>query len=728
MSAKKPHVSREVRVEDVNALPGPTELPEHLHRAAVCYEALGEDWIDEFSRKKVVLRKSGYQMPTMLLFFLALFTGSFSRSIKTACRELNRPRNRLLAAFAGLEKFPEQSSVSRFLVRATQAPLEEAMGWMLVFSHPGLRELLTHPAAACRDTFGEPWHLFDLDPTATVLRQRAVSEDDEYPPAERPSDSIARAGYMGRKRGDVLFRRTVLQHAGSTLWLGSWLRPGSGGSRETFAAAIKTVVQCCEFAGVDKERAVLRIDGEGGNVPTLTACMEAGIGYVTRCVHASLLERSDVRRKMMAGSWFEVADTGSGPRRYALDLGELELFPSSNTLRDDGTPYEPVRTRIVLSRYAACEKSSSGVFIDNVMYELFATSLTSAAWPAEEIVALYCQRAAQENQFAREDKELGLDTVFNYHPPGQGLVTLIGLLVWNLELLMGLRLAEQELKSESFPPASFRQSRPAPAPLEAVEPGEEDGCKQSEEENTPAVPSALDTPHPLATLKHLLFEEIARQAQGSWPNAFDWDMTSGLICPQGHGFAVSTTRRHHGNDYVTLLAPRAVCSICGSRHECSRSTKPDFRKEVALAIENPHPIDQLLRQIKQAQTEQNRTRPHVRCVSKRPAAALSHHELEPEFTAHTAFPPGPLEIQFPSLNAPALRHRFKEANYGLTIRIREWPEPVPALPRRYTYMSRQDRGRHRRTWAERLAYNHRKAKIDVHILRTPIAANLFSTA
>ncbi len=80
------------------------------------------------------------------------------------------------------------------------------------------------------------------------------------------------------------------------------------------------------------------------------------------------------------------------------------------------------------------------------------------------------------------------------------------------------------------------------------------------------------------------------------------------------------------------------------------------------------------------------------------------------------------------LNPASLKHRFEEALTGLAISVRVHLAPASAPTRRYTYASAADRGRRRRTWEERLSYNHLKVPVDIIVKRTPIAAALFSTA
>jgi len=62
------------------------------------------------------------------------------------------------------------------------------------------------------------------------------------------------------------------------------------------------------------------------------------------------------------------------------------------------------------------------------------------AWPAPEVITAYYGRIGEENRFAQEDRELGLDRLVGYHLPGQELATLVGLSVWNVGLVQGLLL------------------------------------------------------------------------------------------------------------------------------------------------------------------------------------------------------------------------------------------------------------------------------------------------
>ena len=727
MSKNTPNVI--IEIEDIDELPRTEQLPERLQEAAALHAELGHQWFDDLSRKAPVLRSDGYQLPTLLLFFFALFTGEFRPSIKYVCQVLTRPKNRLLAACGGFLTFPSQASVSRFLRSVRQERLEENMVWMLVFSHRKARALMRHAGCACRDTFGAPWQLFDLDPTSTVVRQRALPENKELPPPIRRLEKLAGPGYVGRKRGDALFRRVVLQHTGSSLWLGSWLRYAGTETRQTFAAAIETVVKCCRFAGFELVHAILRIDGEGGNVPTMTACNQAGISYLMRGIHYSILERPEIRQQLLAGQWYKVDDSGSGPRRLALDLGQVKLSAGTTTLDDQGQPYSPIASRVVVARFEASKKSSSGVFIEDAVYELFVTNLPDDAWPASEVVTLYYHRATEENRFGREDKELSLDTVYSQRPQGQSLVTLVGLLVWNLRVLLGFRAIEDQIDDGVPDAISARQARAASALIHKPDQPAQTESALANDDGLPA--KSTDVARELTKLRQIFLAQIKRTCSGFNERGFSWDKDHGLRCQEDHLLEFSWVRQMGKRHYMTTRAPQGICGDCASRYLCARSTAPQFRKERVLPIESPQAaraLRDLLSQYQQLETQALIAERRRSAPTPRQKTPLSTQPIEPDHIPYTPARPGPYKMMLPRLNPAALKQRFASGVVALSILVRPGKQPPAPAGNPYLYQSAADRARQRRTWTQRLSYNRRTVPAQIHVYRAPDAAIFFETA
>src|SRR5690606_14539864 len=86
-------------------------------------------------------------------------------------------------------------------------------------------------------------------------------------------------------------------------------------------------------------------------------------------------------------------------------------------------------------------EAGRGVVVEKWQYEVFLTVLAADDWPAPEVVALYHKRSGGENRYAQEDRELGLGRIFSFHSDGQEFATVIGMMVWNLMIANGARLA-----------------------------------------------------------------------------------------------------------------------------------------------------------------------------------------------------------------------------------------------------------------------------------------------
>ena len=417
-------------------------LPEWANEGAVLVEWLHErGLLDRVAQRLQIQREGGYVGLDLVVFLVFFLTSKLCGGIKGFGKRV-RPFQRQLAAMAGRKSVPAPPSVSRILGAVDDAHGEALGGWLLIEACEAAT-VLRHPSVRTRDATGREWHVFDLDPTTTVLRQRALPEFEDMPPARRRAVE-AQPGYTGRKRGDVQLSRMTLQHAGSGLWMGLWTAPGNGEWREHSEAAIQRVGDVCEEIGHPLDQAFVRVDGAGGNVPLITTCQEAGLRYLTRWSQYGLLEEPELRAHLNGTSWVNVIDSGSGPRRHAAEIGWVELHAAADTLRSDGTAYPPVRSRLVVSRFRAekpDKKRGAGTLIEGWQYELYATDLPPTAWPAAEVVTTYYGRCGEENRFYQEDQELGLDRIFSYNIAGQHLANVVGLFLWNLRICRGMDLA-----------------------------------------------------------------------------------------------------------------------------------------------------------------------------------------------------------------------------------------------------------------------------------------------
>ncbi|NOY28332.1 MAG: hypothetical protein GXP62_20935 [Oligoflexia bacterium] len=596
--------------------------------------------------------------------------------------------------------------MSRLLAAVEMEVVRELGPWLL-WAASGAKAILQHPSTWIIDAVGRGWQVFDYDPTKTVLRRRALPEGEGLPPARRRAKGFAKPGYPGAKRGEVQVSRATLQHAGSGLWLDAPLSSGNGEGRAALASAIAVTVRVCEELGHPLQRALLRMDGEFGNVPYLSMCLEAGLPALSRLNRPKLLDQPGVRRHLAEGTWYRVPDSRSGPPRSAMDLGVVRVRPGRDSRRDDGTPYEPIDIRVVVSRYERQGKAEHGRVIDGWQYELFAAvQMPADGWPAPDVVAAYFGRGGQENRFAQEDRELELDRILSYNLAGQELASLVGLMVWNMELVHGFHLNPPPVpKGPVRPRELLVDERPVPAGFVPVEDPVEDPVVEDKLEPEPVEESAAEDLHKALAevLRPLDWSRMLRQREG-W--SFD-DEKSTLRCPAGATLAVTTVIQNTGRkrSRIVFRTPAGTCRSCQFRSECLSSANVDAIKQTGFAI--PKAIGEQVRALLPQVRRARRLGRSTDAMSRPPPSGLPRRApvaepLPVDFDAGTAQPGCAQVHAAPFLPAEA-RKAFRRTAEPIAVRINVH-KPVVEPQHPYLATGPEDRQRRRATWAQRLEW------------------------
>src|SRR6266699_5005214 len=100
------------------------------------------------------------------------------------------------------DRLPARSTLSRFLMALTEAPVE-ALRCLF------LDDLLSRPLSTegqtggLVDREGAAWMVFDIDGTREAASPRALPQTEALPPVFRRLDEICAPGYTGRKRGEI---------------------------------------------------------------------------------------------------------------------------------------------------------------------------------------------------------------------------------------------------------------------------------------------------------------------------------------------------------------------------------------------------------------------------------------------------------------------------------------------------------------------------------------------
>jgi len=630
-----------------------TRIPDSLTEAVALLVVLAASGVvEEVGDRLHIRREGGYPGLDVWLVLFLFFASGAAQGLKAFWQDVLRPHVLQIAAVAGRRRLPSPASLSRALSAVEWELLREEASWLLV-GVSQIDEVLRHPVVRSRDSLGQDWHLFDLDPKVKALRQRALPEDDELPEPRRRAEHTGAPGYSGRKRGELQFRRTTVQHMGSGAWIHGHLSAGNGEGVVDLERALDTVVQTCKRLEHPLDRTLVRMDGEYGNVPSFTACRERELPFITRLNRQKLYKDREVLALLRSATWYAVPDSKSGPRRRAADLGVLTVHPGDRTRRPDGGSYQPVEVRVVASIFHNTGKAKRGRSLDGYQVELFAVDVAADAWPAAEAVASFFGRAAQENRFAQEDRELGLNRIFSYDLPGQELATLVGLSLWNLRVANGFK---------EDPPPVERPDQPLRcAPVDDSIPA-----------GWPRDPVISDG------LGELDWSALLESRAG-------WRVepaTGELLCEEQRPLTLTSVRaaeHAEGRTGIIFRRPSGGCQDCSSRPGCFQSVRTQSPKHAEFAV--PSCLASRLRE----------RLAHVRSPPDVPAAI---DPIEAEPGSHAVQD----SLFLPAMARQVFAARFAQATLYVEVDLPEAKPPKPRL----VALDAAERQHRRKTWTQNL--------------------------
>jgi hypothetical protein len=643
-----------------------SRLPDWAVEFASIVHHLQQNGTLEQLADRLRLARAGYAGLDVALFLLAFFCWGKESSL-SEFGSVSAGWGPQLASLGGRSSWPSASAVSRALRVADGCDLDAFGAWALG-SGSGGAELLADPLAMAKDTQGSSLAVFDFDPTVEALRLRALPEAAELPPARRRSAKLCAPGYSGRKRGETQFSITPLASAGAALWLQAGVEPGNCHIAKAMEVVAGALEQTLVRAAIPAATALVRIDGAGGHAAAVEPLARRGIHHLVRLAQYAVLDLPEVRRLLAEGVWQAVPDSGSGPRRQALDIGYWQLGADGDGV-DAGRAVVP--TRLVVSRVETDEKHGAGVLLDGWHYELFGTDLDAGAWPAAETVELYCGRAAIENRFAQEARELHLHHTFSYTPAGQRLAVLVGMWLWNLRTVLGARLAgplgdmpAQAARSvpETVEPV-LAPTTPLPPDAETVvEPAMDSGVEPDEHAQIQAA------------LAQLPWQRVVRKHPG-------WRWEGALRCPADHEARFHGVHRVKIHKYAQFKVGSKHCGVCQHRPRCTTSTDPGYSPVITVALADALPMGTRLRRHK----------------------PLPKPIAPPRWSPPRRGKPGPLQARAALLLPAELRKRWVgfAANCSALVRL---PPPVDRPVRRDWVAQSSGARQHRRlTWKQHLA-------------------------
>ena len=638
---------------------------------------------EQVDERLPVNRGSGYVGIDGLMFLLGYFTSGKRCGLKRFAGATIGWGPQLAALMDRL-RWPTQSSISRLLACLEMEDVKRFASWLLADVSG---KLPARSEYVCqRDTFGQEWHTFHWDPTVITLRSRGLPHGEGLPDARRRSEGIAAPGYSGRKRGEMQVTRSTVQHAGSGLWVTSGLEPGNGNLVEQLREALVGIEK---FAGVNDiglDRCICCADGVGGGRSQVREFQNSQVHMVTRLSDYQLLDKPVVWEKLKDARWQDVEDSGSGPKRYATELGSVSFNGAT-------------AVRLVVSRFELKEgtaKRGAGVVHDGWQYEIFATDLDDSAFPASEVVTLYYARCGVENQFACENRELRTNRLHSYNPAGQLLATAVALFVWNMQLQLGGKIATKaplvQIKTSPRQIGDMVLEPPSIEQDHNVAPRDDDRVEWSSA-------SYLSNPELSAQALDALDWNQRLDGYSGWT----WNLSQGgLTCPSGQCLGLRRVRLFKsGTISLRFRGTKRWCPACPKRSKCSSSTVRDFRKELSFNLSQKETA-----QVYQIQG----TSPPSADIS------VASSRWEPPRVAK----PGPYQMGAPPLLPTELRRLFTEPCQKVRAEVAIInPLQQPKLPP-YLALTPARRQRRRKTWAERRAWNALPAETRVRLtVRAP---------
>jgi len=281
------------------------EIPQSLSKRAMVLAGLAASGaLDRIGERLHIRRQGGFCGLDIYCLLAVLFADGASTGIRTFW-ETHWQHMKEIAALAGRKWLASPAAVSRALSAVENELLRPVAGELLTGPCDVLA-VMRHPAALHRDRLGAGVHVFDIDPTVTTLRHRALPEDDDLPEPRRRSEDTGKPGTSGRKRGDLPFRRMTVQHAGAGIWLGAQLSKGSGDGLEELKAALEVVGVWCQRLGIALYQAVVRLDGE-----SLGGSRRGGVDSVRAGFEAA---RKSLRRTQLGTGWTPLPRWASADR------------------------------------------------------------------------------------------------------------------------------------------------------------------------------------------------------------------------------------------------------------------------------------------------------------------------------------------------------------------------------------------------------------------------------
>ena len=638
-------------------------LPGIFQEGAVLIRGLAaRGLLTELAQRLIIPRQGGYVAVDAWAYLVLMWTAQSctSRSwIWQKAVNVAEP----LGALWGRSSLMSSSALSRLLSSATDDTVSSFAHWLLLEAS-SVRNLLLSRLTALRDAQGDYWFPLAYDPVRIGIR----CTEQHHPPPRR-CQALGRKGHLGRKRGELVFTTGVLEALGSSVVLNAWVYPGNGSMRLLFAQALQAVLDFVHWLGLELCRTLLLVDGEFGSVPVLTMAHAEKLPLLTRSSRYTLLDDPVLWRRLEQGRWEAVEHNGTGPQRFACEVGQWLLAPGPTTKTNEGTPFAPVEVRLVVSRYTALPQDTGrGRLIGGERYELFVSlRIPATAFPAADVVALFYARCGQECHFQQQQKQMGLYRLVSFHPAGQRYAMLVGFFLHNLRLAAGVALCPP------LPDVAAQRPRSPATVVPPVCTRVLSSTQAVEEEHT-----APDAAAPSTSSVSSVDASLA---------SLDWDQ----LLHRRRGWSFDNAQRSLRTSEGEMLPLSGVeCKVRSASLRFSRSRPQLLQSSVALPVS----VAQRIRE----QLEEERQ--HSRSLSQQ---SFSEASSLPQLRARSGVvciaqdgPAAPYAVEYGSLLGSKARRIFIEQAQQAVFTVRAGPRLPPIAAAHPLVQPSRARRQHRR--------------------------------
>jgi hypothetical protein len=225
-------------------------------------------------------------------------------------------------------------------------------------------------------------------------------------------------------------------------WLATFGGAGNGEYRKELHRALDVFEWYAKEHALPLASIVVRLDGLYGTEAVIEDVLKRGFSILVRCKMYGFLDRPDIQARLQAPPDQHVCHPETGTSRALFDCAPFLL-----------TPTHPNMRLIIATHPETTVKAAIGVTRDNIVHELFLTSLPQTGFTASDVLDVSLNRGAFETVLADEDVEQDPDRWVSRTPCGQECWQILSQLVWNLRLEFGQQISSSPLRFTTFSPA-----------------------------------------------------------------------------------------------------------------------------------------------------------------------------------------------------------------------------------------------------------------------------------